>query len=150
MRKRKFVCVFTVFAVAFCSCFLFTGCKGKDDANKKYDVTIRIVNNFGSEWIFEPGVDKMNYTFEYTGEEMRFWIDSWNLSKHPHMGNNWFRPNSSGANVFQASYGKVGQMYYEDDPKFIRDRGEYFYSVYADSTSTLWKPRTIWLYITVI
>lgn len=150
MKRKKILCLLTVLSVAFCSCFLFTGCKKESDENKKYDVRIKVKNNFDSEWIFEPGVEKLYYTFEYTGKEMRFWIDSWNLPKHPRWSNEWFTPDSSGANVFQASYGKVGQMYYEEDPKFICEKGEYYYCVYAESTSTLWNSRTVWLYITVI
>ena len=150
MKRKKILCLLTVLSVAFCSCFLFTGCKKESDENKKYDVSIKVKNNFDSEWIFEPGVDELYYTFEYTGKEMRFWIDSWNLPKHPRWSNEWFKPNTSGANVFQADYGKIGQMYYEEDPKFICERGEYYYRIYADSTSDLWNSRTVFLYITVI
>ncbi len=150
MKIKKILCLLTVLSVAFCSCFLFTGCKKESDENKKYDVSIKVKNNFDSEWIFEPGVNELTYKFDYTGKEMRFWIDSWNLPKHPRWSNEWFKPNTSGANVFQASYGKVGQMYYEEDPKFICERGEYYYRIYADSTSDLWNSRTVFLYITVI
>lgn len=150
MQIKKILCLLTVLSVAFCSCFLFTGCKKESDENKKYDVSIKVKNNFDSEWIFEPGVNELTYKFDYTGKEMRFWIDSWNLPKHPRWSNKWFEPNTSGANVFQASYGKVGQMYYEEDPKFICERGEYYYRIYADSTSDLWNSRTVFLYITVI
>lgn len=150
MKRKKILCLLTVLSVAFCSCFLFTGCKKESDENKKYDVSIKVKNNFDSEWIFEPGVDKLYYTFEYTGKEMRFWIDSWNLPKHPRWSNEWFKPNTSGANVFHADYGKIGQMYYEEDPKFICERGEYYYRVYADSTSDLWNSRRVFLFITVI
>ena len=150
MYRKKILCLLTVLSVAFCSCFLFTGCKKESDENKKYDVSIKVKNNFDSEWIFEPGVDKLYYTFEYTGKEMRFWIDSWNLPKHPRWSNEWFKPNTSGANVFHADYGKIGQMYYEEDPKFICERGEYYYRVYADSTSDLWNSRRVFLFITVI
>ena len=150
MYRKKILCLLTVLSVAFCSCFLFTGCKKESAENKKYDVSIKVKNNFDSEWIFEPGVEKLYYTFEYTGKEMRFWIDSWNLPKHPRWSNKWFEPNTSGANVFHADYGKIGQMYYEEDPKFICERGEYYYRVYADSTSDLWNSRRVFLFITVI
>ena len=150
MYRKKILCLLTVLSVAFCSCFLFTGCKKESDENKKYDVSIKVKNNFDSEWIFEPGVEKLYYTFEYTGKEMRFWIDSWNLPKHPRWSNEWFKPNTSGANVLHADYGKIGQMYYEEDPKFICERGEYYYRVYADSTSDLWNSRRVFLFITVI
>ena len=131
----------------FCMCFSLVGCGDKE---KKYDVSIKIRNSEGSTWIFTPDVDELKYEFEYTGEEMRFWIDSWNLPDHPRWSNEWFEPNTSGANVFQASYGKIGQMHYEEKPKFICERGEYYYRIYADSTSDLWNSRTVFLYITVI
>ena len=78
MKRKKILCLLTVLSVAFCSCFLFTGCKKESDENKKYDVSIKVKNNFDSEWIFEPGVNELTYTFDYTGKEMRFWIDSYN------------------------------------------------------------------------
>ena len=35
---------------------------------------------------FELGEDKNTYEFEYTGEEMYFWVDSYNLPDHPRWG----------------------------------------------------------------
>ena len=148
MKKliKQIGCIAGTTILMFCICFSFVGC-GKE---KKYDVSIKIANNYGSTWIFTPDIDELRYEFEYTGEDMRFWIDSYNLPKHPRWSKEWFAPNTSGANDFQASYGKVGQMYYEEDPKFICERGEYYYCVYADTTSDLWNSRTVYLYITVI
>ena len=149
MKKiiKQICCVAATAILMFCICFSFVGCNDKE---KKYDVSIKIANNYGSTWIFTPDIDVLRYEFEYTGEEMRFRIDSWNLPKHPRWSEEWFAPNTSGANVFQASYGKVNQMHYEEKPKFICERGEYYYRVYADTTSDLWNSRTVYLYITVI
>ena len=47
-----------------------------------------------------PDIDVLRYEFEYTGEEMRFWIDSWNLPKHPRWSEKWFEPNTSGQTFF--------------------------------------------------
>ena len=148
MKKiiKQICCVVATAILIFCMCFSFVGC-GKE---KKYDVSIKIANNYGSTWVFTPDIDVLRYEFEYTGEEMRFWIDSWNLPKHPRWTKEWFAPNTSGANVFQASYGKVNQMHYVEKPKFICERGEYYYRVYADSTSNLWNSRRVFLYISVI
>ena len=99
MQIKKILCLLTVLSVAFCSCFLFTGCKKESDENKKYDVSIKVKNNFDSEWIFEPGVDELYYTFEYTSKEMRFWVDSYNLPKHPRWSNEWFTPDSTALRV---------------------------------------------------
>lgn len=145
---KKIGCCVGTFILMFCACFCFVGCG--NDKDKKYDVTIKVVNNFGSEWIFTPDIDELTYEFNYTGEEMKFWIDSWNLPDHPRWKNEWFAPNTSGANVIRASYGKVNQMHYEEKPKYICERGEYYYRIYADSTSDLWNSRTVFLFITVI
>lgn len=150
MKRKKILCLLTVLSVAFCSCFLFTGCKKESDENKKYDVSIKVKNNFGSEWVFEPGVDELYYTFDYTGEEMRFWIDSWNLPKHPRWSNEWFTPDSSGANVFHKSMlytapGEKRQVWRGP----VKERGEYIILCEADSTSDLWYFRAVYLYVTI-
>ena len=150
MQIKKILCLLTVLSVAFCSCFLFTGCKKESDENKKYDVSIKVKNNFDSEWIFEPGVDELYYTFDYTGEEMRFWIDSWNLPKHPRWSNEWFTPDSSGANVFHKSIlytapGEKRQVWRGP----VKERGEYIILCEADSTSDLWYFRAVYLYVTI-
>ena len=151
MKIKKILCLLTVLSVAFCSCFLFTGCKKESDENKKYDVSIKVKNNFDSEWIFEPGVEKLYYTFEYTGKEMRFWIDSYNLPKHPRWSNEWFTPNSSGANVFHKStlYRALGG-YNEEYRGAVVNRGEYIIRIEADSTSNIWNERVVRLYINVL
>ena len=150
MQIKKILCLLTVLSVAFCSCFLFTGCKKESDENKKYDVSIKVKNNFDSEWIFEPGVDELYYTFEYTGKEMRFWVDSYNLPKHPRWSNEWFTPDSSGANVFHKSMlytapGEKRQVWRGP----VKERGEYIILCEADSTSDLWYFRAVYLYVTI-
>ncbi len=150
MKRKKILCLLTVLSVAFCSCFLFTGCKKESDENKKYDVSIKVKNNFGSEWVFEPGVDRLTDTFDYTGEEMKFWVDSYNLPKHPRWSNDWFTPNSSGANVFHKSilFGD-GEKWYKE-VKSVSDRGVYSICIEADSTSTIWNCRFVYLVITIL
>ena len=150
MKRKKILCLLTVLSVAFCSCFLFTGCKKESDENKKYDVSIKVKNNFDSEWIFEPGVDELYYTFDYTGEEMRFWVDSYNLPKHPRWSNEWFTPDSSGANVLHKSMlytapGEKRQVWRGP----VKERGEYIILCEADSTSDLWYFRAVYLYVTI-
>ncbi len=148
MEKCKKVIVLIISCILALS-FCLIGC-GKDEKDKKYDVTIKIKNNFNSEWIFTPDVSELTYEFKYTGNEMYFHVDSYNLPQHPRWGDKWFEPSFGGANVFQSFYGKVGQKYNEEKPKFIREKGEYYFRVYADSTSDLWNSRTVFLYITVV
>lgn len=130
-------------------CFCLTGC-GDNKKSEKYDVTIKIMNNFGSVGIYPPDVSELTYEFEYTGEEMYFYVDSYNLSEHPRWSDKWFSPSGEGADVFDSSYGKLNQRYDEEDPICICEKGEYYFYVRASNTSDLWNARTVYLYITVI
>ena len=144
--KRLIIPIVSCFLVL---CFCLTGC-GDNKKSEKYDVTIKITNNFGSEWVFTPDVSELTYEFEYTGEEMYFYVDSYNLSEHPRWSEKWFSPSGEGADVFDSSYGKVNQRYDEEDPICICEKGEYYFYVRASDTSDLWNARTVRLYITAM
>ena len=124
MKKAKRVV--PVLVVAILSCFCLLGCnlvKKQSDENKRYDVTIRIANNFGQTWEFPPNVSELRYEFEYTGEEMRFYVDAYKLSDHPRWSEYWFEPKGEGADVFDSSFHKVNQRYDEEDPRCICEKG---------------------------
>ena len=142
--KRFLISIISVLLL-LCLSFGVAGCK-----DKKYDVTIKVTNNFGQEWIFTPDISELTYEFEYTGEEMTFGVAAYNLPKHPQWSNEWFIASGYGANTFSASLTKVPQMYYEESPKSVCERGEYLYSCNANATSNLWKFRTIHLHIIVV
>ena len=150
MKKliKQIGCVAATAILMFCICFSFVGC---DDKEKKYDVSIKIANNYGSTWVFTPDIDVLRYEFEYTGEEMRFWVDSYNLPKHPRWSKEWFTPPQSGGDGFYKS-----TLYCPPSGKNevfrgpIKERGEYCITVDADSSSGLWNFREIYLYVTVI
>ena len=67
MKVKKSVAVITAFLLTVIAMLSFAGCKQEDPT---YDVAIKVSNNYGMEWVFEPGVDELYYEFEYTGEEM--------------------------------------------------------------------------------
>lgn len=148
MEKCKKVIVLIVSCILALS-FCLIGC-GKDEKDKKYDVTIKIKNNFNSEWIFTPDVSELTYEFKYTGNEMYFHVDSYNLPKHPRWGDKWFEPDTSGANVFHKSmlYCPPGGKN-EESRGPIKERGEYIIRFEADSTSNIWNMRVVRLYITI-
>jgi len=146
--KRFFICCLgcaLIICVGLCS----FGCANKKE--KKYDVTIKVKNNFGSEWIFTPDIDELTYEFEYTGEEMRFGVDSYNLPDHPDWGDKWFGLTGEGPNTFN-----VGSYLYGDGEKWtttvnrVLERGCYCVSIQANSTSNLWNFRAVYLNITVL
>lgn len=130
-------------------CFCLTGCGG-NKKSEKYDVTIKIKNNFGSEWVFTPDVSELTYEFEYIGEEMYFYVDSYNLSGHPRWSDKWFSPSNEGADVFHQTmtYRAPG------DKKIsytgpIKEKGEYCICVVAGETSDLWNFRAVYLTVKI-
>jgi hypothetical protein len=134
--------------------FCLSGCtqtdSKKNNENKKYDVTIKVTNNYGSEWIFTPDIKELSYEFAYTGEDMKFYVDSYNLPDHPKWGNEWFATTGTGANVFQIHilYGDGEKWLYS--VKTINERGSYSICVIAESSSDLWNFRGVYLNVTVI
>ncbi len=150
MKKGiRLTAIFIALAI-FTSCLL-VACdfKKEDDKDKKYDVAIKVKCSDGKEWIFQPGTDELYYEYDYDGIERTFWVSKYNLVNHPQWGDKWFDLNGSGANTFTSSLGKVNQMYYEEDPKSVCEKGKYYYSIQADATSNLWNFRSIRLFITV-
>jgi hypothetical protein len=146
---KKILSILVSFVCMFCFCVGFASCD-KNNESKKYDVSIKIKNNFNSQWIFTPDVSELTYEFEYTGEKMYFYLDSYNLPKHPRWSEKWFAPDFEGANVFSTYYHKEGQRYNEEDPTYICDKGEYAFCVIAGATSDLWNFRSVYLRIKVI
>ena len=133
-----------VFALAFSA---FTGCS---DAEQKYDVSIKVVNNYGQEWIFTPDIDELYYEFEYTGEEMTFGVESYNLPDHPEWGDTWIRASGEGANVFEGNYLFTDVNGNQSNTRIVKERGQYVISYSASPTSDLWNYRSVSLYVTVI
>lgn len=130
-------------------CMPLSSCEEQDEEQRKYDVAIRVACNDGEIYEFPVGEDEKHVTIPYDGTERTYWVDSYNLPDHPRYGDEWLSPSGEGSNVFDASLGKVHQMYYEEPPEYVCEKGEYFFYVRADSTSDLWNPRTIYLYITI-
>ena len=146
MKLKK--AIFTILALLCVSVSCF-GCENSGK-NKKYDVRIRLKRNLGGSITFDVGEDEKKYTFEYTGEEMYFWVDSYNLPDHPRWHYEWFEAPRSGPNTFHMSmlYRVPGGDYsVSEDP--LKERGEYIILIEAQATSDIWKPRVVRLYITI-
>lgn len=143
--KKSVLCGLSCILI-FCIGLCFAGCK-----DKKYDVTIKVKNNYGSEWIFTPDIQELYYEFEYTGEDMTFYIDSYNLADHPDWGEKWFSLTGEGANVFRQRMqycppDGLNKSY--NGP--VKEIGEYHIAFEASSTSNLWNYRSAHLYINII
>lgn len=146
MKKLFKLLSVLLIALALTSCFL-VGCNTQTE--KKYDVTIKVKCGTGEEWIFTPDVEELHWEFEYDGIERTFHVDKYKLEKHPQWKDKWFDPSFNGHNYFVSYLGRVGQMYYEEDPLFLCERGEYYYVASTESTSDLFKYRSVILYITI-
>ena len=122
-------------------------CGGKDDKPEKYDVAIKVANNFGKEWIFTPDIDELYYEFEYTGEEMTFGIDAYYVYDAPQAGDRWLNCAGASVNYFFGSYWYKSPDGEYGDTRIIMEKGEY--SIQYRTRNSSWNNRSVILYITV-
>ena len=149
---RKILTVGLVLMLTFCVSSFWVGCDSEKEPekDKKYDVTIRIACDDGGEWVFPPDVDEIRIERTYNGMEHRYYVDAYQLADKPGWEDAWITPSGEGANVFTSDFlftdvnGKQdGQL------RTVKERGEYSIIFTARATSTLWKYRSIILYVTV-
>ena len=146
MKFKKTIFIILALICVSVSCF---GCENSGK-NKKYDVRIRLKRNLGGSITFDVGEDEKKYTFEYTGEEMYFWVDSYNLPDHPRWHYEWFEAPGSGPNTFHMSMlYRVPGGDYSVSEDHLKERGEYIILIEAQATSDIWKARVVRLYITI-
>ena len=122
-------------------------CGGKDDKPEKYDVAIKVANNYGKEWIFTPDIDELYYEFEYTGEEMTFGIDAYYVYDAPQAGDRWLNCAGASENYFFGSYWYKSPEGEYGDTRIIMEKGEY--SIQYITQNSSWNNRSVILYITV-
>ena len=122
-------------------------CGGKDDKPEKYDVAIKVANNYGKEWIFTPDIDELYYEFEYTGEEMAVGVDAYYVYDAPQAGDRWLNCAGASENYFFGSYWYKSPEGEYGDTRIIMEKGEY--SIQYRTRNSSWNNRSIILYITV-
>lgn len=146
--------IFTLFAALFLCvtlCVSFAGCGGET----KYDVSIKVVNTLGDEFIFTPDVDELSATYEYTGEDVWYYVDSYQMPDHPEYGDIWLEPMQQGYDyismhgVYEAPDGSTTDI---TAPTFrcTNARGEYGFNIYIADSSVSWYGRVMNLYITIV
>ena len=129
---------------------LMTACGGAEKEEETlYDVAIRVGCSDGRIYEFSVTETERHVWIPYDGRERFYWVDSYNLPDHPRYGDTWFSPSGEGANVFGKGMtfcppGGLNHSY----TGAVKDVGNYCISVYADSSSNLWKFRSIYLFIT--
>ena len=144
MKVKKTVSVVTAFLLTVIALLSFAGCKQEDP---KYDVAIKVANNYGMEWVFEPGVDELYYEFEYTGEDMTFGVDAYYVYGDPHIGDRWLDYSAGALGRFSASWGYINPEGKNENVNSVLKKGNYSYSIYTRYSS--WNYRSVRLYITV-
>ena len=91
-KIRKFLLVILATIATLCLCLGIAACGGET----KYDVSIKVVNTLGDEFIFTPDVNEINATYEYTGEDVGYYVESYNMPDHPKYGDIWLEPLQQG------------------------------------------------------
>ena len=122
-------------------------CGEKEDKPEKYDVAIKVANNYGQEWIFTPDIDELYYEFEYTGEEMTFGVDAYYVYGDPQIGDRWLDCAGASINYFSGSYWYKSPEGEYGDTRIIMEKGEY--SIQYMTQNSSWNNRSVILYITV-
>lgn len=122
-------------------------CGEKDDKPEKYDVAIKVANNYGQEWIFTPDIDELYYEFEYTGEEMTFGVDAYYVYGAPQAGDRWLNCAGASVNYFFGNYWYKSPEGEYSDTRIIKEKGEY--SIKYRTRNSSWNNRSVILYISV-
>ena len=150
MKRLKAIICFILTAISALDVMIFAGCGGKT----KYEVSIKVVNTLGDEFIFTPDVDEISRTFKYTGEDVWYYVDSYQMPDHPKYGDIWLEPMQQGYDyismygLYTASDGSTTSLTVEN--RFTKERGEYVFNVYIPDSSVSWYGRNIFLYITIV
>lgn len=147
MKIRRIIIV-VVAAVCLTLSLFVAACE--DDS--KYEVSIKVVNTAGDEFIFTPDVDVINQTFEYNSEDVWYYVDSYNMPDHPKYGDVWLEPMQQGYDyilmygVYTAPDGSTADI---TDRRCTNEKGRYAFNVYIPNSSVSWYGRNVCLYITI-
>ena len=143
-------------AVLLLSMALMTACgNNRTQGEEKYDVVVKVKNSIGDEWIFDLDADELTFEMEYTGEEVRFWADKYNLPDHPRWSESW--PNFY---VYGNDTIDMSCRYWDADGNQDRDsersrnnkvleKGKYEFTFHPDIYSQLFNWRIFTLFVIV-
>ena len=138
-------------AVLLFSMAFMTACRNNtNQKEEKYDVIIKIKNSLGDEWIFDLDTDEFTWEHEYTGEEIKFMVDTYNMPQHPRYSEEWFAPSGNHDGIGGSClYYDVNGTPEKSSRSFFpaKEDGEYHYVFWADGT--LFKFRSVRLYVTI-
>ena len=148
---KKLLRVISFAVVMLCLCMGIAACGGKT----KYEVSIKVVNTLGDEFIFTPDVDELSATYEYTGEDVGYYVDCYQMPEHPKYGDIWLEPMQQGYDyismhgVYEAPDGSTVDIT-APALRCTNARGEYGFNIYIADSSASWYGRVMNLYITIV
>ena len=146
---KKLLRVISFAVVMLCLCMGIAACGGKT----KYEVSIKVVNTLGDEFIFTPDVDELSATYEYTGEDVGYYVDCYQMPEHPKYGDIWLEPMQQGYDyismygVYTAPDGSTTDI---TANRVTNKIGRYAFNVYIGQDSESWYGRNMCLYITIV
>lgn len=146
LKRKKFLQTWFLFLTAavllFCM-VLMAGCgdglgqyKQKEE---KYDVVVKVKNSLGEEWIFDLETKKLSVEYEYTGQEIDFYVDSYNTPYHPQYSENWHSLHAGINNEFYSKcyyYNVDGKQEYVSSYCSVEERGTYICYFMVDTYGT--------------
>ena len=150
-KVKKNMLLLLVSMVTLTLCLSVVACGGKT----KYEVSIKVVNTLGDEFIFTPDVDEISRTFKYTGEDVWYYVDSYQMPDHPKYGDIWLEPMQQGYDyismhgVYEAPDGSTTDIT-APAIRCTNAKGRYAFNVYIPDSSVSWYGRNMCLYITIV
>ena len=150
-RVKTIFCVFLAILCTLAAFAAFAGCTG----DGKYDVSIKVVNTNGDEFIFTPDVDEISRTFNYTGEDVWYYVESYQMPDHPKYGDIWLEPMQQGYDyismygLYTAADGSTTDIT-APALRCTNAKGRYAFNVYISDSSVSWYGRNMCLYITIV
>ena len=130
-------------------CLPLAGCGERSDVIIRLKSTTRAWPPYAEPssrtWIFPVGTDEIHDEIEYTGQEIRIFVDACCLQGK----STWLYPESPNYS-FPNSCFFTDENGEKSEVSVILERGVYEFICEAKAASNLWKARTIRLYITVV
>lgn len=104
-------------------------------------------------FIFTPDVNEISATYEYTGEDVGYYVESYNMPDHPKYGDIWLEPLQQGydyISMFGLYTAPDGSTTDITANRVTNKIGRYAFNVYIGNDSESWYGRNMCLYITIV
>ncbi len=148
---RRGILLFTAVLLLF-SMALMTGCgKEEEEDENAYDVVLQIKDSRGISYYYELGLDNIEIAYPYTGKEVTFEMEAYNLPDHPTESEEWQAPNTTWENEISvvATYTDEEGNVTENVPTVTLAKGRYHFQYTTSSGRGYFRQRIMDFYITI-